>query len=416
MAYKLMTLTDESGTPIAVGTVSQDITRRKELEDNLRRLAAELADSDKRKDEFLATLAHELRGPLAPLSNVLEIWKRSQSRADLEKARETMQRQLGQLVRLVDDLLDLNRITHNRLELRKARVELADIVKHALETTRPLLQAAGHELTVTLPPGQCLLHADPARLAQVFANLLSNSGKYTKPGGAIALTARCDDDTVLVSVKDNGIGIPPGKLAEVFDMFAQLDTSLPHAQGGLGIGLTLVRQLVAMHGGTVEARSSGIGHGSEFVVRLPIDARGAAAADAPGAIRSGRAFRVLVVDDNHDAAVSLSMLLELEGHEPITAHNGAAALEAAQQHRPDVVLLDIGLPHMNGHEVCRRLRALPNGKELMIVALTGWGQEDDRRKSQDSGFDAHLVKPVDYTTLASLLDSLSARDRRSGCT
>lgn len=417
MAYKLMTLTDEAGTPIAVGTVSQDITRRKELEDSLRQLAAELADSNRRKNEFLATLAHELRGPLAPLGNVLEIWKRSHSREDLEMARATMQRQLGQLVRLVDDLLDLNRITHNRLELRRERVELAAVVKHALETTHPLVQAAGHQLTVTLPPEPCFLQADSVRLAQVFANLLSNSCKYTNHGGTIAVTAQRDGGNVLVSVKDNGIGIPPDKLSEVFGMFSQLDTSLAHAQGGLGIGLTLVQQLVEMHGGTVEARSSGLGHGSEFVVRLPIEASGTAAAvDGPARAKSAKALRVLVVDDNVDAAVSLSMLLKLEGHEPIAVHDGTAAVEAAEKHRPDVVLLDIGLPQMNGHEVCRRLRALPNGTELVIVALTGWGQEEDRRKSKEAGFDAHLVKPVHDSTLAWLLGTLSATDRRFGCT
>jgi PAS domain S-box-containing protein len=417
MAYKLMTLTNEAGTPIGIGTVSQDITRRKELEDSLRKLAAELADSNRRKNEFLATLAHELRGPLAPLSNVLQIWKRSQNGTDLELARETMQRQLSQLVRLVDDLLDLNRVTHNRLELRKERVELAAVVKHALETTQPLLQAAGHELTVTLPPQQCILYADSVRLAQVFANLLSNSCKYTEPGGAIALTAQCIDGNVVVSVKDNGIGIPPDQLQEVFGMFMQLDSSLAHAQGGLGIGLTIVQQLVTMHGGTVEARSPGLGRGSEFVVRLPIETSDAVeSTEVPSGAQSAKALRILVVDDNPDAAVSLATLLELEGHEPVAVHDGAAALEAVAQHQPDVVLLDIGLPQMNGHEVCRRLRDLPNGKELVIIALTGWGQDDDRRKSEDAGFDAHLVKPVHYAQLASLLGSLSARDRRSGCT
>ena len=247
--------------------------------------------------------------------------------------------------------------------------------------------------------------------------MLSNSCKYTQPGGAIALTAECHDGSVVVSVKDNGIGIPPDKLAEVFEMFAQLETSLAHAQGGLGIGLTLVQQLVAMHGGTVEARSAGVGRGSEFVVRLPTQA-GATSETADGSRGAlpAKSFRVLVVDDNPDAAVSLATLLELEGHAPITVHDGGAALEAAARHQPDVVLLDIGLPHMSGHEVCRRMRELPTGKELVVVALTGWGQEEDRRKSQDAGFDAHLVKPVHYATLASLLGSLSARDRRSDCT
>jgi PAS domain S-box-containing protein len=404
---------DDAGNVIGASKMVRDITREREAEESLRRLAAELADSDKRKDEFLATLAHELRGPLAPLGNVLEIWKRSQNVTELETARSTMQRQLNQLVRLVDDLLDLNRITRNRLELRKERVELAAIVTHALETTSPLLKAADHELIVTLPPVPVVLQADAARLAQVFANLLSNSCKYTHRGGTISLTAEYQAETVVVSVKDNGIGIPADKLARVFDMFAQLDTSLAQAQGGLGIGLTLVRQLVAMHGGTVEARSAGLGQGSEFLVRLPIEAAAAAAAAAApaGELRATQSFRILVVDDNADAAVSLSTLLELEGHESIAVHDGTAALEAAEKHQPHVVLLDIGLPRMNGHEVCRRLRALPGGNDIVVVALTGWGQEEDRRKSREAGFDAHLVKPVHYAALASVLESLTPAGR-----
>jgi CheY-like chemotaxis protein len=243
--------------------------------------------------------------------------------------------------------------------------------------------------------------------------LLSNSCKYTQRGGTITLTAERHADTVVVSVKDNGIGIPADKLAKVFDMFAQLDTSLAHAQGGLGIGLTLVRQLVAMHGGSVEARSAGLGEGSEFLVRLPIETAAAAAgaAEPVGEVRAAQTFRILVVDDNADAAVSLSTLLELEGHESIAVHDGTAALEAAEKHQPHVVLLDIGLPQMSGHEVCRRLRALPGGNEIFVVALTGWGQEEDRRKSREAGFDAHLVKPVHYAALASVLGSLSPAGR-----
>jgi CheY-like chemotaxis protein len=251
------------------------------------------------------------------------------------------------------------------------------------------------------------------RLAQVFGNLLSNSCKYTRAGGHISLTARREGDNVTVSVKDDGVGIPPERLSGVFDMFAQVDTSIEHAQGGLGIGLTIVKQLVALHGGTVEARSAGLGRGSEFVVCLPLDhgASQAAAAEPPIATDAPRAKRVLVVDDNHDTATSLAVLLELEGHHAVTAHDGVAAIAAAEQHRPDIVLLDIGLPRMTGHEVCRRLRERPWSNGLVVIALTGWGQNEDRRKSQEAGFDGHLVKPVRYETLTELLRSITSDNR-----
>jgi PAS domain S-box-containing protein len=271
MAYKLLALVDEAGTKIAIGTVSQEITHRKELENDLRKLAAELSEADQRKNEFLATLAHELRGPLAPLASVLELWKRSSSPELLERARDTMERQLGQMVRLVDDLLDLNRITRNRLELRKTRVELANVIAHAVEACRPLIDGRGQTIAVTLPEEPCGLDADPARLAQVFANLLNNSSKYTDVAGHISLSACLDSGAVAVSVRDTGIGIPPEKLAAVFDMFSQVDSALDRSQGGLGIGLTIVKRLVEMHGGSVEARSAGLGKGSEFVVRLPVE-------------------------------------------------------------------------------------------------------------------------------------------------
>ena len=268
MDYKVLTLTDGAGRPNAFATVSQDVTERKRLEDTLRGLAADLSEADRRKDEFLATLAHELRNPLAPLSNVLEVWKRTNDPQVLRRTRDTMERQLGQLVRLVDDLLDLNRITHNRLELRPSRVELNAVIQQAVEACRPVADSLGHELRVSLPSEPHYLTADPARLAQVFGNLLSNACKYTERGGKISLTAERQGSEVVVAVKDTGIGIPPDKLASIFDMFMQVDTSLEKAQGGLGIGLTLVKRLVHMHGGTVEAKSEG--RGSEFIVRLPV--------------------------------------------------------------------------------------------------------------------------------------------------
>ncbi|HET7925905.1 MAG TPA: PAS domain S-box protein, partial [Rhodanobacteraceae bacterium] len=414
MAYKLLALRDENGRPIAIGTVSQDITSRKDHENDLRRLALELAEADKRKDEFLATLAHELRGPLAPLANVLELWKRSSSAPQLRRARETMERQLAQMVRLVDDLLDLNRITRDRLELRKARVELAHVIAHAVEACRPLIDARGQKFAVTLPNEPCELDADHARLAQVFANLLNNSSKYTDPGGQILLSARRQGDDVIVSVRDTGIGIPREKLDGIFDMFSQVDSALERSQGGLGIGLTIVKRLVEMHEGTVEARSAGVGKGSEFIVRLPVippmpaSPREAAPQVEPAPTPSRK---ILVVDDNVDSAVSLATLLGLSGHHALLAHDGVGAIEATERHRPDVVLLDIGLPQMNGYEVCRRLRELPWGNDLVVIAVTGWGQGDEPQKWQDAGFDAHLVKPAQYDNVAALLSTLSPTHR-----
>jgi PAS domain S-box-containing protein len=409
MAYKVLTLTDSAGQPLGLATVSQDVTERKRLEDNLRKLAADLSEADRRKDEFLATLAHELRNPLAPLCNMLEVLKRAGGDgAMLQTARDTIERQLGQLVRLVDDLLDLNRITHNRLELRPSQVELASVIRQAVEACRPLADSAGHELRITLPAEPIYLHADAARLAQVFGNLLNNSCKYTSPGGKIWVTAERLGSEVVVAFKDTGTGIPPDKLDNIFDMFTQVDRSLEGSRGGLGIGLTLVKRLVRMHGGSIEARSPGEGQGSEFVVRLPI-LIGTLKAVTPGptaAQEPPRTRRILVVDDNRDSAESLAMVLTIMGNETHMAHDGVAAVEAIEKHRPEVVLLDIGLPKLSGHDVCRRVREQSWGKDIVIIALTGWGQEEDRRKSREAGFDGHLVKPVDHAALLELLSSL----------
>jgi PAS domain S-box-containing protein len=409
MAYKVLTLTDSAGQPLGLATVSQDVTERKRLEDNLRKLAADLSEADRRKDEFLATLAHELRNPLAPLCNMLEVLKRAGGDgAMLQTARDTIERQLGQLVRLVDDLLDLNRITHNRLELRPSQVELASVIRQAVEACRPLADSAGHELRITLPAEPIYLHADAARLAQVFGNLLNNSCKYTSPGGKIWVTAERLGSEVVVAFKDTGTGIPPDKLDNIFDMFTQVDRSLEGSRGGLGIGLTLVKRLVRMHGGSIEARSPGEGQGSEFVVRLPI-LIGTLKAVTPGptaAQEPPQTRRILVVDDNRDSAESLAMVLTIMGNETHMAHDGVAAVEAIEKHRPEVVLLDIGLPKLSGHDVCRRVREQSWGKDIVIIALTGWGQEEDRRKSREAGFDGHLVKPVDHAALLELLSSL----------
>jgi signal transduction histidine kinase len=372
------------------------------------RLVQDLRDSDRRKDEFLATLAHELRNPLAPIRNAIEVLRMTGSLdPTTQTAHEMIDRQINQLVRLVDDLLDVSRITRGKLPLRKERVELAAAVRSAVETARPLIEAAGHEFTLILPPEPVFLDADLVRLAQVVANLLTNAAKYTDKGGHIRLTAEQQGDQIVLSVKDTGIGIAADHLPRVFDMFSQVASAIDRSQGGLGIGLSLVKGLVQMHGGTVDARSEGLGKGSEFVVRLPLGkpcGRQFQAGHANGNRQPGR--RVLVVDDNRDAADSLGMLLRLLGHQAQVAHDGPAALEAADKLRPDVMLLDIGLPGMNGYEVARRIRDKPWGRGIVLVATTGWGQEEDKRRAAEVGFDHHLTKPVALADLQRLISTV----------
>jgi PAS domain S-box-containing protein len=400
---------DADGRVVGASKIVRDFTERKRLEDNLRRLAADLSETDRRKDEFLATLAHELRSPLAPVLNMLEVMKRSEGDTGTQRcARATIERQLGQLVRLVDDLLDLNRITHNRLELRRSDVDLSSVIHQAVEASRPMADAVGHEIRVSLPAEAIHLHADAARLAQVFGNLLNNSCKYTRPGGTISIAAERRGTDAVVSVRDNGIGIPQNKLESIFEMFTQVDPSLERSQGGLGIGLTLVKRLVQLHGGSIEAKSAGNGCGSEFVVTLPAGVPSAVEATAAPALARDLTppRRILVVDDNRDSAESLAMLLSITGNETHVAHDGIAAYEAVVSYRPDVVLLDIGLPRLSGHDVCRRIREQPWGANIVLIALTGWGQEEDHRRSREAGFDGHLVKPVEYAELVALLSSL----------
>ena len=410
MAYKVLMLTDAGGQPSAFATVSQDVTEQKRLADNLRTLAADLSEADRRKDEFLATLAHELRNPLAPLSNMVEVLKRAEGDGEvLKRARDTIERQLAQMVRLVDDLLDINRITHDRLELRKDDVELSSVIHQAVEAARPFVDKAGHDLRVDLPKDPIYLNADPARLAQVFGNLLNNGSKYTTPGGTLWLNAKRLGGEVVVTVKDTGAGIPSDKLSSIFEMFIQVNRDSERSQDGLGIGLTLVKRLVEMHGGSIEARSAGEGLGSEFVVRLPIlsGRRGLAVSKPLAAREHTQTHRILIVDDNIDSAESLSMLLKITGNQTHMAHDGLEAIEAVEKHRPEVILLDIGLPNLDGLDVCRHVREQPWGKDIVVIALTGWGQEEDRRKSQEAGFNGHLVKPVNYDELLELLSSLS---------
>lgn len=380
-----------------------DITERRQAEEALR-------EADQRKDQFLAMLAHELRNPLAPIRNAVYILRHKGS-LDLELhwCRDVIDRQVAQMTRLLDDLLEVSRITQGKLELRKEWVDLNAIVQRALETSRPLLEAAGHQLTVAPPATPLLLEADPVRLAQVFSNLLNNAAKYTESGGHIWFTAERSDGEARVSVKDTGIGIPADQLLSIFEPFMQMDRSLGRSQGGLGIGLTLAQQLVRMHAGRIEAHSAGVGQGSEFVIWLPLANAAPATITADldaGQVGAPRRRRVLVVDDNEDAATSLSMLLEVTGHETQTAYDGVEALAAAATFRPDVVLLDLGMPKLNGYEAARWLREQPWGKHMTLIAVTGWGQESDQRRTQEAGFDHHLVKPVDPAMLENLLRDL----------
>jgi PAS domain S-box-containing protein len=374
-----------------------------------------LREADRRKDEFLATLAHELRNPLAPIRNAVELLRRGDEDASLRQyARGVIERQLAQLVRLIDDLLDSSRLTTGKLQLRKEPVELAAVVQSAVEASRPLLESRLQELTVTVAPEPILLEADPARLSQVVSNLLINAAKYTEKAGRVWLTAERQGDEAVVTVRDTGLGIEAAHLPRIFEMFSQAAPALERSQGGLGIGLSLVRGLVELHGGRVEAASAGAGRGSEFVVRLPVTGPAAQPPPPPDPAETAagvRPCRILVVDDNQDTAESLAVMLRLMGHTVQTAHDGLEAVQAAAASRPDLLLLDIGLPRMNGYEAARRIREQPWGASVPIVALTGWGQEADRRRSMEAGFDHHLTKPVDAPALRGLLALVAAQQR-----
>jgi PAS domain S-box-containing protein len=392
---------DSKGRIIGASKIARDITDRKRAEEALR-------EADRRKDEFLALLAHELRNPLAPLRNGLQIMRLAAGDANaVAQARDMMDRQFGHMVRLVDDLLDASRISQNKMELRRARVLLADIVSSAVETARPAIEAAGHELIISLPPKPIHLEADLTRLAQVFSNLLTNSAKYTARGGKIWLAAEQCGGEVIVTVRDTGIGIPADALPRIFDMFSQVDRSIERSTGGLGIGLALVKGLVEMHDGTVTAASGGQDKGSTFTVKLPALGSHAAPLSAASTDRAQAAGspkrRILVVDDNRESASSMGMLLNLLGNEVRIANDGIEAVEAAELFRPEVVLMDVGMPRLDGYEATRRIREQPWGKTMTIVALTGWGQEGDKQQSRQAGCNAHLVKPVNLSDLEQLL-------------
>jgi PAS domain S-box-containing protein len=402
-------LRDEGGRLRGFAKVLRDRTEPKRLEEALHQRAEELAEEGRRKDEFLAVLAHELRNPLAPVRNALHVIQRgSHNPALVGQMRAVAERQVAYMTHLVDDLLDLSRISRGLLRLLKEPLDVAQPLRQAVEGVQPLARERNLTLSVSLPPQPAYVEADPTRLQQVVGNLLNNAAKYTDPGGDIWLTARQEDGQLVLRVQDTGIGIAPDMLPRIFDLFVQAERRLDRSQGGLGIGLTLVRRLVEMHGGTVEAHSDGPGQGSEFVVRLPAltaeqqrELLGKPPEARQPAVSTAR--RILVVDDNVDAAESLAVLLRLEGHEVRVAADGPVALAAAQADPPEMVVLDLGMPGMDGYEVARRLRAQPETKEALLVALTGWAQEEERRRCHEAGFDGHLPKPLEWDDLRQFL-------------
>jgi signal transduction histidine kinase/DNA-binding response OmpR family regulator len=373
-------------------------------------LVRNIQEADRHKDEFLATLAHELRNPLAPIRNSLHMLHLADARTDVGKLHETMERQVNHMVRLVDDLLEVSRITRGKIDLRKEVVDLASVVRSAVETSKPYLDAAKHVLTVSIPEEPIYLEADSVRLAQVISNLLNNAAKYTDAGGQIHLSAERVGDAVRVVLRDNGVGIPAEMLPKVFNIFTQIDRTLGRSQGGLGIGLTIVKRLVEMHAGRVEVFSDGEGRGSEFVVTLPLAKRAPVVQPVtpPPQVQPPKEDqRILVVDDNRDAADSLGALLEFLSARVRVEYNGASALAALDAFKPDIIFLDIGMPGMDGYEVARRIRQAEAHKCVRLIALTGWGQSEDLRRSRDAGFDLHLVKPIEFHTLQSLIHDQS---------
>ncbi len=405
---------DRTGQIVGITQVVRDISRAKQTEAAIKRSQEALRDADRRKDEFLALLAHELRNPLAPLVNSVELL-RPAAAADpaLQRIRGMMERQLTQLARLVNDLLDVSRISRGYFELQRAPMSVQLAIEAAMEACHGQIAARGHDLVVRIASEPLVVLGDFTRLTQVFANLLSNSAKYTQPGGRIEVALRRDGNDAVATVKDTGIGIPAESLGVVFDMFSQVQVHKEHAGGGLGIGLALVRSLVQMHHGTVAAQSDGPGKGSLFTVRLPLEQGSAAAAPLPAAQGtcqdSNQAVRrILIADDNPDAAESLAGILHAQGHETCIAANGRQAVELAETYRPQIIFMDLGMPQLDGLQATRQIRAQPWGKSMLVVALTGWGQPMDRQRSREAGMDIHLVKPIDLAEIAKVLAQASS--------
>jgi PAS domain S-box-containing protein len=397
---------DQDGNVIGASKIARDITHLKKIE-------RELRDADRRKDEFLAVLAHELRNPLAPIRQATQVARASfANEARVEWSHDVIDRQVGHMARLLDDLLDIARITRGTLEIRRSNVDLATVVEAALEMARPLIDARRHTLTVDLPDDPVALDADPLRLSQVIANLLTNAAKYTGNGGHIALSAERDRGCATIRVVDDGIGLAGESLAQIFEMFAQVGTALDRTEGGLGIGLALSRGLVQLHGGTIEAHSAGLGKGSEFIVRLPLVRANTKSLGAPhegSGHDGGRRLHILVADDNHDSAESLALFLELNGHTTELVYAGDAAFAAMLRRPPDLALLDIGMPNLNGYELAERVREQPWGGAITLVAITGWGQDGDRARAHAAGFDHHRVKPIDTHDLLALCSTVAVK-------
>ncbi len=409
---------DVSQTITGFVSVSRDITEQRLIEEEtraneqrLRQLAAQLSQTDRRKNEFLAMLAHELRNPLASIRNAIELIDMNAGREEEHRAvLGMMQRQVGQMVRLVDDLLDVSRVSTGKIGLRMEPVEMAEVMQHAIEAVRPGMHALGQELALELPGTPMPVHGDPARLAQVISNLLNNASKFSPAHSPVRLKASVTNSEVVITIQDQGIGLSPDQLPYIFDLFVQADTSLERSTSGLGIGLTLVKSLLHAHNGSITVESEGLGHGSTFTVRLPLHRTQQVARlpNIPSTTGRGHSRKVLIVDDNRDAASSLSLILELAGHTVRTAFDGLEAVVAAGTFRPEIILLDIGLPNLNGYEVAKRIRQQDWGRNVHLIALTGWGQEEDRLRSKEAGFNKHMVKPVDLNELRRMLAGVEA--------
>ncbi|MES2979004.1 MAG: ATP-binding protein [Pseudomonadota bacterium] len=409
-------LRSQNGDYEGLGAIVLDMSQRRETEEQLRQAALELAEADRCKTEFLATLAHELRNPLAPLSNALQMMRLAGDQPDLRcKAQAIMERQLRAMVDLVDDLLDIARISRGKIVLKKKAVEVSSLVASAVETSAAMMNAGQHELSVDLPAESLWLHGDPTRLVQVLSNILNNAAKYTPPGGHICVSAHRSDDDVVLAVQDDGVGIASDAMPHIFEMFTQVGRNLDKAQGGLGVGLGLAKSLVELHDGTLSAQSEGAGRGSRFTMTLgladdtpatphpPLHAAPEIVASQPGALR------ILVVDDNPDGADTLAAVLDMQGHICRTANDGYEALATAERFQPQLVFLDIGMPGLNGYEVAERMRRIPGLAHAVLVALTGWGSDEDRERASKAGFDLHLTKPADMESIERLLASVAGR-------
>ena len=405
---------DASGRIVGISKIARDITQQRRVERALRDSEEALRAADRRKNDFLATLAHELRNPLAPIRNSLHILSMAGTEdQSVARVHEMLARQVNHMSRLVDDLLDVARITSGKIDLRIEPLELAGVIRSAVEVSKPLIDASQHRLATTIPTDPITVEGDAVRLTQVIANLLNNAAKYMDPGGQIWLTASREGAEAVISVRDCGIGIDAHMLTQVFDMFTQAERDRQHAQGGLGIGLALAKQLIEMHRGRIEARSQGRHQGSEFVVRLPLAPQQLPAIkdDLPTQSKDGQPHggRVLIVDDNRDAASSLAMLLRMLGNDVQTANDGVTALQALESFRPSIVLMDLGMPGMSGYDVAQQARSLPHCKDTLFIALTGWGQDEDRERTREAGFDHHLLKPVNLGALKVLLTEAQGR-------